>query len=103
MDMSQKEQQALDAVLQRSSVDLEFRQRLLTSPRRAIQEAYGVSIPASFRVKFIERDADVDALIVLPDVRPSSRELSDESLETVAGGGGGQGSDPSWSDGIGEP
>lgn len=103
MEMSSTEQRALEAVLQRASVDLEFRRRLLASPRQAIQEAYGVSIPANFRVKFIERDPDVDALIVLPDMRSTSRELSDDSLEAVAGGSPTGPEDPTWSDGIPNP
>jgi hypothetical protein len=101
MDMSPKEQRALEAVLQRASVDLDFRQQLLTSPRQALLEAYGVSIPASFRVKFIERTPDVDALIVLPDYQQPNGRLSDDCLEGVAGGT--DNPPPGWSDGIGTP
>jgi len=83
-----KDQQALEAVLARAAEDLEFRQRLLVDPRRAIEETFGVAIPADFRLKFVERGTDADALIVLPDVRQSSSEdvLSDEELEQVSGG-----------------
>jgi len=102
-----KQQRVLEAVLQRATVDLDFRQRLLTTPRQAIQEAYGVSIPSSFRVKFIERDSALDALIVLPDMQVSGSALSDESLESVAGGSGGSGppppTDPDWDDGVTNP
>lgn len=103
MGMSATEQRALEAVLQRATVDLDFRQQLLTTPRQAIEEAYGVSIPSNFRVKFIERDRDVDALIVLPDVSRNGDELSDEDLEDVAGGDGGGPGDPGWADGIPKP
>ena len=65
---SPPEHRALDTVLRRASVDASFRRELLTDPHRAIRDAYGMSIPASFNVKFIERDPDVDALIVLPDL-----------------------------------
>ena len=37
-------------------------------------------------MKFIERDCDVDALIVLPDLKETSGELSDDALEAVNGG-----------------
>jgi hypothetical protein len=97
--MSPKEQRALEAILHRATVDFDFRQALLTSPREAIQLAYGVRIPAHFHIKFIERDADVDALVVLPDFQQPNGELSDDSLDGVSGGTG-SGTDPSWSDGI---
>lgn len=96
MTMTTKEHQVLEAVLQRSVVDYEFRQELLTNPRRAIQEALGVSIPANFRVKFIEKDKNVDALVVLPNYQHQNGELSDDDLEEVAGGGGGTSTDPDW-------
>jgi hypothetical protein len=86
MTMSPKEQHVLEAVLQRSTVDLEFRKRLLTDPRPAILDAFGVRIPATFRVKFVEKGDDLDALIVLPDVPSRDGELSDRDLESVAGG-----------------
>lgn len=101
MLMSTTEQQALEAILERSSVDLEFRKRLLTDPRRAIHEGFGVRIPHNFRVKFIEKGHDVDALVVLPDIQRADGELSDGDLEAVAGGGGGEPPDPNWADGIG--
>ncbi len=97
MSMSDKQQQALEAVLQRSSVDAEFRSRLLTDPRRAIQQAFGVVIPANFNIKFIEKEASVDALVVLPDYADPTGELNDDDLEAVAGGV--EPPAPTWADG----
>jgi hypothetical protein len=95
MSMSNKEEQALQAVLERSTVDPDFRRQLLVDPRRAILERFGVSIPSSFNVKFVEKDAGVDALIVLPDFRRPDGELSDGDLESVSGGRG-QDHDVNW-------
>ena len=81
------EQQALDAVVARAAVDRAFRQQLLTDPRRAIRDAFSVHIPAGFRIKFVERDTDIDALIVLPDLEDSERSLTEDELEVVSGGG----------------
>ena len=83
---SQKEPRALQPILDRATTDLAFRKRLLVDPRAAIVEAFGVIIPPAFRIKFIERGCDLDALIVLPDVRSNSGELSDDDLEKVSGG-----------------
>jgi hypothetical protein len=99
MTMTVKEQQILETVLQRSVVDYEFRQQLLHDPRRAIHEALGVVVPANFRVKFIEKDKNVDALVVLPNFQCAPGELTEDELETVAGGGGGRPPvDPDWGD-----
>ena len=88
--MSSAQQDALQKILARASVDLEFRKALLIDPRKAILDGLGVRIPPGFRVKFIERDENVDALIVLPDLRRANGELSDAHLDWVSGG-----SDPS--------
>jgi hypothetical protein len=80
------ERSALDAVVERAATDRAFRASLLTDPHAAIQQAFGVRIPADVRIKFIEKSADVDSLIVLPDLRGPAGELSDSDLESVAGG-----------------
>src|SRR6185503_5629874 len=86
MPMSTAHQEALEQILARAAVDLDFRKALLLDPRKAILDGLGVRIPASFRVKFIERQKDVDALIVLPDLQRQDGELDDWDLNVVAGG-----------------
>lgn len=93
--LSTAHQEALDQILTRATVDPAFRKALLADPRKAILDALGVRIPASFRVKFIEREKNVDALIVLPDLQQQDGELDDDDLEAVAGGVD-TGPDPSW-------
>ena len=90
-----KKEQVLQAVLDRASTDKQFRHALLDEPKLAIQSAFGVQIPPTFRVRFIERDPNVDALIVLPDFQSVDGELSEADLETIAGGAGSP--DASWS------
>lgn len=82
----EKNGDALTAVLARAEIDVTFRKRLLTEPHRAIHDTFGVHVPEEFRLRFIERDPDVDALVVLPDVRSAASDLSDEDLEQVTGG-----------------
>ncbi|MGH7649617.1 MAG: hypothetical protein ACREND_15985 [Gemmatimonadaceae bacterium] len=80
-------QQLLQAVLGRSATDAEFRQQLLMNPRAAfaahVKQSVD-SIPASFNLVFVENHAD--ATIVLPDPIEPAAELSEQELETVAGG-----------------
>ncbi|MCC6318087.1 MAG: NHLP leader peptide family RiPP precursor [Gemmatimonadaceae bacterium] len=82
-------QEVLDAVLERAARDSEFRRALLESPRAAIHQAFGVRVPDDVRLKFIERDPDLDALVVLPDLIDDTRTLSDDELDGVSGGAGG--------------
>ena len=94
-----REHHVMEAVLKRATFDRAFRDALLTAPHEAIEKAFGIRIPPKYRLRFVERDPDVDALIVLPDFDANagdgeSDELSDEELEHVAGG-----REMSWADG----
>jgi hypothetical protein len=89
--VNDRQEHALNAVLDRASLDWEFRQRLLSEPLRALKDTFNLVIPASFRIRFVERDAGLDALIVLPDFTGGTRdddELAEDDLEVVNGGGG---------------
>jgi hypothetical protein len=86
---------ALDAVVSRAATDMTFRTALLMDPRTAILQAFGVRIPDDVRIKFIERPRDVDALIVLPDVKGAGGELADADLESVTGG-----AQHNWAEGL---
>jgi len=88
--------EVLTAVLARAETDVAFRQQLLTNPHRAIHDAFGVRVPADLRLRFIERGADVDALVVLPDLRVPLDELSDVDLERVTGGVGASNARLAW-------
>jgi len=70
----------------RAATDQVFRKRLLTQPEQAIYDAFGVRLPSSHRLRFIEKPADVDTLIVLPDLENGQVELDDDQLDAAAGG-----------------
>ena len=72
----------LQQLLVRSTVDLDFRRRLLTTPQVALEEHLGKPLPASLDIRFIENEAD--ATIVLPDYLGD--ELSEQEQEAVIGG-----------------
>jgi len=80
----QQAKEALTAVLTRSATDADFRKSLLEQPRSALKNFFGVEVPESYNVKFIENQAD--ATVVLPDPVNLESELSESELTTVAGG-----------------
>ena len=83
--MSQIHEKLIEAVVHRADSDRVFRQQLLADPAKAIHAAYGATLPAGFRVRFVETPADVDLLVALP-APGSKEELTDDDLEKVAGG-----------------
>ena len=83
----------LEIITARSKADPAFRRLLLSDPKRAIHEALNVRVPDDFRIRFIEKEPGLDALIVLPDVREAD-ELSESDLDVVVGGA----ADPSGGD-----
>ena len=79
----------LNKLLRRSVTDKEFRTRLINVPESAIEEVTGVSaasLAKPVRVKFVEKEPGLDAMIVLPDFADPEGVLSEAELEAVAGG-----------------
>jgi hypothetical protein len=79
------ESSGLDLVMARAATDRDFRRRLLADPRRAIRDAFGVEPPPGLKLRFIEKDSDVDLLLVLPNPIDSG-ELTSDDLGAVTGG-----------------
>ena len=86
MPASAEELRIIDALTTRATTDAAFRSQLLADPRSTIEKVAGQPLPPEFNIKFVEKDSNVDALIVLPDFVPHNSELSVDELEAVAGG-----------------
>jgi hypothetical protein len=74
-------------LIQRSVEDEAFRQRLMEDPKGAVEQESGTRLPEGVRVVAVEETADT-IYLVLPSDSPAGqdRELSDQQLESVAGG-----------------
>jgi hypothetical protein len=74
-------------LVQRSLEDDVFRQQLLSDPRAIIEREIGTQLPAEVTVVAVEETADT-IYLVLPSSSPigAGGQLSDEELESVAGG-----------------
>jgi len=88
------QEKVVKTVSDRSLNDVQFRNELVSHPHRAIQEATGAIVPDSVRLQFVDQSA-AHLTIVLPPMAVSEDELSEQQLETVAGGKGMSGQE--WS------
>jgi Nitrile hydratase, alpha chain len=70
----------------RAMTDETFRERLLATPKATIEEALGVTLPASLEIVVVEETASRVCLVLPPRTLDVS-ELSEEDLSKVAGGG----------------
>jgi len=75
----------MDTIKKKAMTDEAFFALCMKDPKKAVKEIAGKEVPANFKLKFIENKAD-EMIVVLPT--PISKELSDNDLEKVAGGGG---------------
>lgn len=71
-------------VQQAAATDEEFRAELLKDPNGTIGKLAGEELPEDFKVKVIENDPQYAATFVLPPM--VGEELSDDELDSVAGG-----------------
>jgi len=76
-------------LVERNLQDESLRQRLLADPKGTMEEELGTRLPDEVQVIAVEETADT-IYLVLPSSSPlggEGGELSDEELQTVAGGG----------------
>ena len=69
-------------VIEKASEDADFRAQLLSNPNEAIQQAVGVTVPEGFTIKVHEEDSTTAHLVL-----PPNNKLSSADLSAVAGGG----------------
>jgi hypothetical protein len=75
-------------MIERSIEDEAFRQRLLEDPKGAVEEELGTRLPEEVRVVTVEETQDTIYLVLpgTPIADAEGVELSDQQLESVAGG-----------------
>ena len=76
-------------LIEKSVEDEAFRQRLIEDPKGAVEQELGTQLPEEVRVVTVEETQDT-IYLVLPSSTPiagaEGGELSDQELESVAGG-----------------
>lgn len=85
MSWTQEEaEQAFVDARKKAMTDKEFRELVLSNPHEAIEQVTGKAVPEQIKIKVIEADPAYHLTFLLPEM--VSDELSDEELESVAGG-----------------
>ena len=71
----------LKQIVEKSAVDAEFREQLLSDPKTTICEELGITMPESMTVKVHESDMQTVHLALPPDPH-----VTEEQLEAVSAG-----------------
>ena len=71
----------LQQIVDKSLVNSQFRQQLLSDPKTAISEELGITIPESMTIKVHESDMQTVHLALPPDPN-----ITEEQLEAVSAG-----------------
>ncbi|HEX5850166.1 MAG TPA: NHLP leader peptide family RiPP precursor [Rubrobacter sp.] len=80
-------------LIEKSLEDESFRQRLIEDPKGTVEQELGARLPEQVRVEAMEETADT-IYLVLPSTSMAGVELSEQQLESVAGGD--STSNPPW-------
>ncbi len=73
-------------IISNATKNVDYRKRLINDPKALLESQLGQPLPGSFKVDVLQ-ESPTQAYIVLPYEAPKSgSELSDEDLESVAGG-----------------
>jgi len=80
-------QKLVDQVRAKAWVDKGFRNALTADPKKAIEELFNITLPEKLNFSVLEEKPD-SITIVLP-AQLNDGELSDDQLDSVAGGGWG--------------
>jgi hypothetical protein len=75
-------------LMRKAATDEDFRQLALSDPKAAIKQVSGIDLPSNLRIRFMEPQ-EGESVFMLPPRMSAGREMSDEELETSAGGKGG--------------
>ena len=73
--------QMLQQIVEKSALDSDFRQQLLSDPKTTISEELGITIPDSMTIKVHESDMQTVHLALPPDPN-----ITEEQLEAVSAG-----------------
>ena len=71
----------LQQIVEKSAVDQDFRQQLISDPKTTISDELGITIPDSMTIKVHESDMQTVHLALPPDPN-----ITEEQLEAISAG-----------------
>jgi len=73
-------------IVTKATEDEAFRASLLENPKPALEREFDIAIPMDADIKVIEETPDTQYIVLPPKVALGQGELSEDELESVAGG-----------------
>src|SRR5262249_19955531 len=77
---------AVREVLKRAVADPNFRQLAVRDAKAAIAKVSNKNLPQGFEIQFIDNHGKATKTVVIPDPVTHPEQLTEEELESVAGG-----------------
>ncbi len=74
-------EQMLKQIVEKSALDADFRQKLLSDPKSTISQELGITIPDAMDIKVHESDMQTVHLALPPDPN-----ITEEQLEAISAG-----------------
>lgn len=74
----------LNSIIEKALRDPNFKKKLIQDPKKAIQEAFKVTLPADFKLEILE-ESEKKKYLVIPHV-PAGTEVSEKYLESISAG-----------------
>lgn len=85
--MEQETKDPILTLIAQASQDETLKQELLNNPKTVIQRETGITLPEDTQVQILEQTDTKDYMVLSALTAIEDEELSDEELESVAGGG----------------
>ena len=82
---NEEAKKALYTIKRKALTDEVFFELCLKDPKKAVKEIAGKDVPDNFKLKFIENKTD-EMIIVLPTPVKKNKALSEDELDSIAGG-----------------
>jgi hypothetical protein len=84
-DLLEERSRIIDDIITRAWSDETFKSLLLADPAKALEKAYGLTLPPSVAIKVVEETEDT-RYVVIPYRSQACADLSDADLAAIAGG-----------------
>lgn len=83
--MSETRYELQEKIVSKALSDAAYKQELLANPKAAVEKELGITIPEGVAINIMQETGE-QVFLVLPYIEDAEGELSEDQLESVAGG-----------------